>query len=547
MTLIKISFKVIIIASSAFLLAIFIVGQIHAQEIRPLKNLNSPYDEQHAVLSPLGELFFSVGFHPENSGGATDSGDIWMSRKSGDEWLTPVRITSLSTGGNDVVVGFPDALTIIVYHSGTGKKQGLHQYNRFGNSWNYLRPLEMGNFRNNGSHFSGRLSRSGDLIIMSMNSFGSYGNEDIYVSLKKSEGVWTSPYNLGPQVNSAGQEQTPFLSDDQQTLYFSTNNQSNGKGKDIYFVQRTGDGWDQWSSPKPLAYANSRGAELSYMAFSPDKQMALFTSTQNSEGFGDFMEVAYEIFPSIQEAVTETTAETESMSRSTPDLQKETENSVLKSTTPPAVIPETEPQKTLDISTTHRQVKVLEKENREELSHLITVSNERGARKQVTTQEELNQLLRDNLWEIITVSSKGYISLHYSPEEWNNLPDNIIIMEPAKPGTSIVLQQIQFNRGTSDFADTKSIQHLDNLVLFLKENPELTIRLEGHTDNAGDPSLNKDLSLKRASKIRGYLTLNGIDFERIRISGWGGTRPLADNSTEEGRILNRRVEMVVEQ
>jgi outer membrane protein OmpA-like peptidoglycan-associated protein len=52
--------------------------------------------------------------------------------------------------------------------------------------------------------------------------------------------------------------------------------------------------------------------------------------------------------------------------------------------------------------------------------------------------------------------------------------------------------------------------------------------------------------MKRASKIRGYLTLNGVEFERVRISGWGGTRPIADNSTEEGKNKNRRVEMLIE-
>jgi outer membrane protein OmpA-like peptidoglycan-associated protein len=52
--------------------------------------------------------------------------------------------------------------------------------------------------------------------------------------------------------------------------------------------------------------------------------------------------------------------------------------------------------------------------------------------------------------------------------------------------------------------------------------------------------------MKRASKMRGYLTINGIEFERVRISGWGGTRPIADNNTEVGRTKNRRVEMLIE-
>lgn len=549
-----------LIASRLFLLAILFSSIANAQNIQPLKALNSPYDEQHPVLSPTGELFFSVGFHPENSGGPTDSGDIWMSKKDGDSWAIPVRVNSLSTAGNDVVVGFSDALTIIVYHSGVGKKQGLHQYSRFGNSWNYLRALDMGNFKNLGNHFSGRLSQDGQLIIMAMTSFGSYGNEDIYVSFKKTEGQWSSPFNLGPQVNSSGQEQTPYLTEDQQTLYFSSNSQANGKGKDIYYVQRTGDGWEQWTSPKPVELVNTRGAELSYAAISPNKELAIFTSTQNSEGFGDFMQVAFEkieVLPLVSNVEPPKEIEKAPLPViSEQPVKKEVEVSKpIESPKPVQVIEaqqdsqvkEIVPQKVESPKSNLPALKVLDSQDRHPLDYLITLTGNRGERKQVLDQAELDGLLGEQQWNTIIVSSKGYISENYSPSQWDELEDRTVLLRPAKAGTGVVLQNIQFNRGTSDFADTRSIQLLDNLVAFMKENPEIKIRLEGHTDNAGDPSLNKDLSMKRASKIRGYLTLNGVDFERIRISGWGGTKPVADNNTEEGRNLNRRVEMWIEQ
>ncbi|WP_291780960.1 OmpA family protein, partial [Cecembia sp.] len=124
--------------------------------------------------------------------------------------------------------------------------------------------------------------------------------------------------------------------------------------------------------------------------------------------------------------------------------------------------------------------------------------------------------------------------------------NDILYLDPADSGASLVLRNIQFTRGTSEFADNRTLLELDRLVLFMKENEDITIRLEGHTDNLGDPGLNKELSIKRASKIRTYLAMKGIDFERIRTSGWGGTKPLANNNTQEGREINRRVELYIE-
>jgi outer membrane protein OmpA-like peptidoglycan-associated protein len=549
-------------ASGLFLLAFCIYAPLEGQTIKPLKGVNTAYDEHHPVLAPNGDLFFSVGFHPENSGGPTDYGDVWMSsRDKKGEWSKPQRVPSLSTSGNDVVVGFPDPISILVYHEGNGRPQGIHQYSKFGSEWNYLRSLNMGNFRNNSKHFGGRLSQDGKTLILSINSFGTFGNEDLYVSFLISEGKWSSPLNLGEVVNSFGQEQTPYLSEDQKILYFSSNTSGKNRGKDIFYSERLDDSWTNWTDPKPLKFANSMGTEMSYMLLDATDSMAVFSTTQNSEGFGDLMTVKFEaISPSnlfaqnpedktdeeeniqlshlseVEEALSETMEQQE-------DLLVVIEEQSLENEV------DTPLEKVESISKPGDEIgiiRVLDAASMEEIPHKITLIGERGNRMDLEDQQDLAEALESNQWSSIFVSSKGFIPKELAPETWENLEGQVLLMQPAAAGASIVLNSIQFNRGTADFADAVSIQVLDQLVTFLKENESLKIRLEGHTDNAGDPVLNKDLSLKRASKIRGYLTLNGVEFERIRISGWGGTRPIADNSTEEGRIQNRRVEMMIE-
>ena len=86
--------------------------------------------------------------------------------------------------------------------------------------------------------------------------------------------------------------------------------------------------------------------------------------------------------------------------------------------------------------------------------------------------------------------------------------------------------------------------NLDNVENILKKNPELIIRIEGHTDDIGSMEYNLNLSSKRAQSIKDYLVGKGIDEWRITTTGLGYTQPIADNESPEGRALNRRAEIV---
>jgi outer membrane protein OmpA-like peptidoglycan-associated protein len=122
----------------------------------------------------------------------------------------------------------------------------------------------------------------------------------------------------------------------------------------------------------------------------------------------------------------------------------------------------------------------------------------------------------------------------------------VVLMTKAETGSSIVLKDIQFKAGTSELEGENTFEILNEIADFLINQPNLTIRIGGHTDNLGDPTLNKELSLQRATAVRNFLISNGVNFEKLRISGWGGSKPIASNATEAGRNKNRRVELSVE-
>lgn len=107
--------------------------------------------------------------------------------------------------------------------------------------------------------------------------------------------------------------------------------------------------------------------------------------------------------------------------------------------------------------------------------------------------------------------------------------------------TAFKLDKVYFNLGQAVVLQ-ESQEQLNNLAEYLRENPELKIQIEGHTDNQGDPAANQKLSLDRAFNVRQYLIDKGVDGKRIRFRGYGSTQPVSPNDTEENRSRNRRVE-----
>lgn len=106
------------------------------------------------------------------------------------------------------------------------------------------------------------------------------------------------------------------------------------------------------------------------------------------------------------------------------------------------------------------------------------------------------------------------------------------------------LDKVYFNTGESGLLPA-SHEQLNGLLKMMKASQTMTIVIEGHTDNIGDPAQNKRLSLERAFNVREYLIKRGIAGKRIQFKGYGDAKPIADNNSEEGKKQNRRVEFVI--
>jgi OOP family OmpA-OmpF porin len=147
----------------------------------------------------------------------------------------------------------------------------------------------------------------------------------------------------------------------------------------------------------------------------------------------------------------------------------------------------------------------------------------------------------------VKIEANGYVSslekLDVHTHEMNVLEMNFRL-QPVELGTTVNLKNVLFEQGKTVLLP-QSYPELDLIVSFLQANPAVKIELAGHTDNRGIPAQNVKLSQARVDKVKSYLVSRGIDRKRLAGKGYGGSKPIASNDSEETRQLNRRVEFTI--
>lgn len=540
-------------ASGLVLLAFCFNLNSHAQELRSLSGANSPNDDTNPVWIGNSTLLFTRAFHPLNLGGASDPGDIWETRKDETgEWGLATHRPDLSTTGYDLVLGLEDVLTLLVLRK-EGSETSLHQFSKFGQDWNYLRKVNFPDLNSFEGYVTGRIAEGGKFIFLAGKREGGLGNEDIYFSEKSDVIDWSELKNLGPAINGFGQEMGPFYEPQSQQLYFSSNSYPGANGKDILISKKLGESWDSWSLPEKWEQISSRGSEASITFISKDE--VVWTSTQNSDGFADLMTFTTPVPLDIPtEFVAPKIFETDTglkrrASRPNPvTIEKPQTRTIPLSDSTNVYLPAT------PITPLEEVIKVVEQpiawvvidgKNKVEIPYTITFL--KGV-KPIDYQEiQLISRMKENGINQVKISAKGYFPKQVLVENLDSKVKTVVLLTKAEPGSIVLLEDVNFKRGTAELEGETTEASLSDLAEFLKENPEIKIRINGHTDNVGDPGLNKQLSLERAGSVRNFLIDRGVNFENLRISGWGGTRPVASNATEAGRAKNRRVELAVEQ
>lgn len=363
-----------------------------------------------------------------------------------------------------------------------------------------------------GPQINGRLSWEGQPSISSDNQtlyFSSargednYGGMDLYKSIMQADGNWGKPINLGPNINTPGNEKSPFIHSDSYTLYFASDGHPGVGGQDIFFskIDEHGD----FTKAVNLGYPiNSERDENGFMV-STDGKYGYFSSNPENKGLDIYN------FDLPEEARPEEVIFVKGKIKSRDSTAAIGMKIELKNTV------------------TNKVTKGVVDEESGEYVAVITAKE----------NEDVLMLAKKNGYAF----TSQYIN---SEKEIVGRPKRIEAVEfnPIEPGKSYRINNINFSTNSFELTD-QVMSILEEFIIFLKENPNIKVEIQGHTDNEGEVDKNLLLSKQRAKAVNDFLILMEIDPGRLSYKGFGENKPIASNSTEEGRALNRRTEFVI--
>lgn len=488
--------------------------------------LNSYADEQFPILSDDGKvIFYTRSHHEDNILGRKDKGDIYYSLLTDTSgWLAPRKLDGVNDEHFNSALELKNSLLYLhgEYRSNQSPAPGIStsKVSDWPGVWEAPVKQEITYFKNTSANLGACLSADGQVLIISMESYKTRGAEDLYVSFK-TQNSWSEPKHLGPVVNTNLQELTPFLAADNKTLFFSSNGHEGFGSRDIFVTQRQDDSWTSWSIPENLGIlVNTEGAEMGYRLY-PELELAIYSSTKDSDGYGDIR-----IIP-----VTEFDAEL---------------------TAPQEIVI---PAGVVGVTAASEEAALAE-EGMVILSGKIEDAKTGEmvlARTKILVEEEVTEHFNDSIYSFsvrpngsytLQIDAEGYISKNQVVAVFDINRTEDIILDPIEVGATVKLDNVLFVRGTTDLV-ASSYKELNLVVEMMKNNPTMEIELAGHTDNVGVASLNLRLSQERVDAVIAYLAEQGIDKSRLSGKGYGGSKPIASNANESTRRLNRRVEFTI--
>jgi len=501
-------------------IAVFSIG-LYSQEDKEIENLgfsvNSQYHEVAPVISADGKiLYFVRAGHPQNTRYKRykEAQDIWYSKL--DEkgiWGSAFHEEGVinSRYSNSVFWVSPDGNRALVMGTFTSKKRfdgiGFSMCTKTAEGWSRPQELEIDGFyeRMRGQNHGATMANDGKTMILYFTDKEGSSLNDLYVSFLKQDNQWTKPKKiLFPISKTKTNEMAPFIASDGVTLYFASDRKGGKGDMDIWKTTRLDDTWRKWSEPINIgAPINTEGWDA-YFTLDANGEYAYFVTTSASKGGTDIVRVKMkaEDKPNPVVLVYGNVYNAKTKKPINAGLQYE-------------ILPEGIVAGYAYSSPVDGNYKIV-------LPYGKNYSFMATADQFLSVSENLN---------LDTAST--YLEIKRD-----------LYLVPIEVGQTIRLNNIFFDFGNATLR-AESFPELDRVVKVLNDNPKLEIEMSGHTDNVGGADINLKLSEQRANTVKEYLVSKNISQNRIVSKGYGETKSVADNNSEEGRQLNRRVEFTI--
>ena len=486
---------------------------------RNLTYVNTIHDDYFPSITADGLMISTTVLSPKWMGDAPMQyqEDMYVSYWNGSKWSYSEPLPAPMNGyGNEGSQSFSADGRYMFFVQCTNRENvgscDIWYSIRKGDKWS--NPINLGEPANSRYWESNPvMSPTGDMIYFTSNRPNGLGGKDIWcVQVYIDDYGYLKTYNpqpLGKPINTDKDEFAPFIHADNHTLYFSSDGHKGLGGQDIFRSVRNDDG--TWSTPENLGYPiNTHGDESGFVINGLGNR-AYFASDQ-LENNGKKLDI-YEIDLPI-------------------NLQPRTRMVY-------------SPGRVYDIKTGKPlQARVEIFEGATNARHFESISDAANG-SFVAFLPENSQLTTRNSQLIFALSAQREGYLPYTMSITSPGDSILVGLTRIASGNSITLNNLYFDYD-SDKILPNSYAEIQRLMLFLKQNKNIKIKIVGHTDNQGSNAYNLDLSRRRAEALMNALIQKGISADRLIAEGKGSTQPITTNDTEEGRAQNRRVEVIIQ-
>ena len=496
--------------------------------IKNLELLNTPQSEYNPVYLN-NELYFtsSRGNGKLYAATGTPFTNLYKVASRGANvdiaTLTPLPANINTENVNDGCIAFtPDGRTMVFAKGNTGKKKGAEDVDlyitRFRNgTWSEPQVITGGVNTPEFWDSTPAFSPDGRTLYFASNRKGGYGGTDLYAAQVDSRGRFARVRNLGPEINTPGNEMFPYVADDGK-LYLASDGHPGYGGLDLFVVKRSSGVTTVENLGEPV---NSTGDDFGIFLFRPDR--GFFTSNREG-GKGDD-----DIYTFVNED---------------PDLR--VINYYLAGVT---YTPDKEGKLQVLPNT---KVSLLDAKG--DLMQDYVTGNDGKFLFRVYDNEDYN-LVGETEGYLVKRQEYTTKGRSVDPKTLTELVTNItfdtlIVLDKIEINKIFVLENIYYDFNKFDIRPDAA-HELDKLVQLLVDNPEIKIELSSHTDSVDTEEYNMWLSQKRAESAVNYLVKRGIANDRLVAKGYGESRPIARNTNPDGtdnpagRQKNRRTEFKI--
>jgi len=499
--------------------------------VRNLESINSRYIEYSPVFNN-GELYYTSNKGSIKIYKATGTAftDLFKVKTSGarvdtttiERLESTINISNINEGS---IAFSPDGKTMVFARGNNGKRKGTQDVNlyisRFRNRmWSEPRMISISNPETWDS--TPAFSADGRTLYFASNRPGGEGGIDLYSSRIDRGGRFSKPKNLGPEINTGGDEMFPYIADDA-SLYFASSGHAGFGGLDIQVAKRRGGKISVENLGMPL---NSTYDDFGLFLFKPDRG---FFSSNRPGGKGDD-----DIYTFLND-----------------DPNLKTVNYYLAGTT------NTRDELDRQVILTNVKIQLLDFDG----NVIDDVITERDGKFEFRVYEQerytlIGEKLGNNAESFfITRLDFSTIGRSIPQEELTELITNVtfdtlLILDQIIIDKAIVLENIYYEFAQWDITSIAAIE-LDKMVKVMEDNPDIVIELSSHTDSIATQNYNQRLSQRRAESAVSYIISSGVDRTRLVAKGYGESRPIARNTNRdgtdnpEGRAKNRRTEFKV--